>query len=114
MRRALIAPFILLAGGSGCVIVDPSCSGASAAVVVSPSIIFVSVGESFTPDATFGCDGHRQHTSPNWSIAQGSDAGVISLDLSSGRITGLRSGHATVIASPASGSGSTTVSVTVR
>jgi hypothetical protein len=51
--------------------------------------------------------------SPHWSLASTADADVVSLDASTGRITGRRVGTATVIAS-SDGVEGASVSVTVR
>jgi len=115
MQR-LLAAALLLFVASGCVIVgDPTCSG-SASVVVAPGIVIVSVGESFTPNGTESwCDGgHQAHGSPSWSLSQSSDADVIALDASTGRITGRRAGIATVVARSEHTGATSRISVTVR
>jgi hypothetical protein len=113
----LAAALLLLgAGVSGCVIVgDPACAGGGAAIVVTPGVVVVAVGESFTPSANDSwCDGGRQgHGSPEWSLAQPADGSIISVDASTGRVTGLRAGQATVVARSPSGATSS-LRVTVR
>ena len=116
MQRLLVAALLLLVV-SGCVIVgDPTCGGSGASVVVAPGVVVVSVGESFTPNGSASwCDGgHQAHGSPTWSLSQASDANVIGLDASTGRITGLRTGAATVVARSDHGGTASTVLVTVR
>jgi uncharacterized protein YjdB len=51
--------------------------------------------------------------SPEWSLSSTADAAIVSLDPSTGRITGRRAGTATVIAS-SDGVEGASVSVTVR
>ena len=113
----IVAAVLLLGGVAGCVIVgDPSCGGGGAAIVVTPGVVVVAVGQSVTPNASdTWCDnGHQAHGSPNWSLAQPGDSAIVRLDATTGRITGIRAGQATVVArSPASGATST-VAVTVR
>jgi hypothetical protein len=116
MQRLLVAALLLIVA-SGCVIVgDPTCSGSGASVIVAPGVVVVSVGESFTPGgSTSWCDGgHQGHGSPTWSLSQPSDARVIGLDAASGRITGLHTGVATVVARSDHGGATSTVLVTVR
>jgi hypothetical protein len=116
MQRFLAAALLLVAV-SGCVIVgDPTCSGGNASVIVAPGVVVVSVGESFTPNgSTSWCDGgHQAHGSPSWSLSTASDANVIGLDAATGRIIGLRSGTATVVARSDHGGAASTVVVTVR
>ena len=116
MRRSLVASLALslvLASTTGCVIVDPSCSGAGASILVTPSVVVVAVGQSQTPRAQWCRGGRYDDLSPNWSLASSADANVISLDPVTGRITGKRAGTATVIATYAGASGSS-VQVTVR
>jgi hypothetical protein len=116
MQRLLVVALLLVAV-SGCVIVgDPTCSGGSASVIVAPGVIVVSVGESFTPNgSTSWCDGgHQSHGSPTWSLSEASDGSVIGLDAATGRITGLHSGVATVVARSDHGGAQSTILVTVR
>ena len=116
MQR-LLAAALLLFVVSGCVIVgDPTCSDGGASIVVAPGIVVVSVGESFTPNGRDSwCDGgHQSYGSPNWSLSQASDADVIALDAATGRITGRRSGTATVVARSAHSDATSTIVVTVR
>ena len=115
MQR-ILATVLLLAGVSGCVIVgDPSCTGGGAAIVVTPGVVVVAVGESVTPSAsdTWCENGHAEHGSPDWSLVQPGDSAIVSLDAATGRITGLRTGEAVVMARSASGA-TTTITVTVR
>jgi hypothetical protein len=101
MRRLFVAAVaLLLATTSSCVIVDPSCVQSGASVIVAPGVVIVSVGESVTPSATQSwCGGRRQEPAhPRWSLAQPSDTAYVFLDAASGRITGRRVGHATVVA----------------
>jgi hypothetical protein len=117
MRRFLSASAALcsiVASASGCVIVDPSCnSGGGASILISPSVVFVSVGQSSTPRASWCRSGRYDNVSPEWSLGQAADANIISLDPTTGRITGKRAGQATVIATYAGAQGSS-VSVTVN
>jgi hypothetical protein len=115
MRRSLVASAVLvLASTSGCVIVDPSCgSRGGATILVSPSVVYVAVGESRTPRASW-CRGGRYDDVPaHWSLGATADANVISLDPATGRITGKRAGTAAVIATY-DGAEGTRVEVTVR
>ena len=116
MQRLLPAALLVLAV-SGCVVVgDPTCSGGGASIVVAPGVVIVSVGESFTPNGSDSwCDGGRQaHGSPDWSLSQATDANVIALDATTGRITGRRSGVATVVARSSHTGATSTILVTVR
>jgi hypothetical protein len=116
MRRALyntIASFGLVASSASCVIVDPGCGAGGASILVSPTVVFVAVGQSATPKATWCRNGHYDPMSPQWSLASTADAEFVSLDASTGRITGRRVGTATVIAS-SDGVEGASVSVTVR
>jgi len=116
MQRVLVAALLLFAV-SGCVIVgDPTCSGGGAAVVVTPGVVVVAVGESFTPNASDSwCDGgHQSHGSPTWSLAQASDASIVALDPTTGRVTGLRAGIVTVVARSDHSSATSAIQVTVR
>ena len=116
MRHLFLAALLLVAV-SGCVIVgDPTCGGSSASLVVAPGIVVVSVGQSFTPNGSESwCDsGHQVHSSPSWSLSQPSDGNVIALDASTGRVTGLKAGVATVIATSAHSDASSAIVVTVK
>lgn len=116
MQRLLAAALLLFAV-SGCVIVgDPTCSGGGASIVVAPGVVVVSVGESFTPNGSESwCDsGHQAHGSPSWSLSQATDGDVIALDASTGRITGRRTGVATVVAKSEHTGATSTILVTVR
>jgi len=116
MQR-LLAAVLLVFAVSGCVIVgDPTCSDGGATVVVAPGVVVVSVGESFTPNGSDSwCDnGHQSYGSPSWSLSQPSDADVIALDAATGRITGRRTGVATVVARSEHTGATSTLVVTVR
>ncbi|HEY7237138.1 MAG TPA: hypothetical protein VH539_23475 [Gemmatimonadaceae bacterium] len=116
MQRVLAAALLLVAV-SGCVIVgDPTCGGSSASVVVAPGVVVVAVGESFTPNGSDNwCDGgHQGHGSPSWSLSQASDGGIVTLDASTGRVTGLRPGVVTVVARSEHSTATSSIQVTVR
>jgi hypothetical protein len=116
MQRFVLAA-LLLVGASGCVIVgDPTCGGSSASLIVAPGVVVVSVGQSFTPNGSESwCEGgHQAQGSPSWSLGQPSDAAVIALDATTGRVTGLKSGVATVIAKSAHSDATSAILVTVR
>jgi hypothetical protein len=116
MQRVLPAALLLFAV-SGCIIVgDPTCGGGGAAVVVTPGVIVVAVGESFTPNASDSwCDGgHQSHGSPSWSLAHAGDASIVSLDASTGRVTGLRTGVVTVVARSDHSGATSSIQVTVH
>lgn len=99
MRRLLAPSAALFALATGCVIVDPSCGGSGGTtILISPSVIFVAVGQSATPHASWCRHGRYDDLSPEWSVASAADANVIALDPVTGRITGKRPGTATVIA----------------
>ena len=116
MQRLLVAALLVFAI-SGCVIVgDPTCNSGGASVVVAPGIVIVSVGESFTPNGSDSwCDGgHQAYGSPSWSLSKPVDSDVIALDVSTGRITGRRTGIATVVARSEHTGDTSTIVVTVR
>jgi hypothetical protein len=116
MQRVLAAALLLLVV-SGCIIVgDPTCGGGGAAVIVTPGVVVVAVGESFTPNASDSwCDGgHHAHGSPSWSLSHASDTAFVSLDASTGRITGRRTGVATVMARSDHSTATSSIQVTVR
>ena len=116
MQRLLAAALLVFAV-SGCVFVgDPTCNGGGASIVVAPGVVVVSVGESFTPNGSDSwCEsGHQAHSSPSWSLSQPNDGSVIALDASTGRITGRRTGVATVVASSGHSGATSTIVVTVR
>jgi len=116
MRRALsssIACLAIVALSASCVIVDPGCGAGGAAILVSPTVVFVAVGQSAIPKASWCRNGHYDPMSPQWSLASSADGDVVLLDGSTGRITGRRVGTATVIAS-SDGVDGASVSVTVR
>ena len=101
MRRSLIASVALSASAwavSGCVIVDPSCSGGGGSILITPSVVVVAVGQTATPRASWCRNGHYDRLSPQWSLGQAADANVISVDAMTGVITGRRAGKASVIA----------------
>ena len=116
MRRALsgsIASLGLVAASASCVIVDPGCGAGGASILVSPTVVFVAVGQSATPKASWCRNGRYDNMSPQWSLGTSADANIISLDPSTGQVTGKRAGQATVIATYAGVQGSS-VAVTVR
>jgi hypothetical protein len=116
MQRVLAAALLLFAV-SGCVIVgDPTCSSGSAAVVVTPGVVVVAVGQSFTPNGSDSwCDGgHQSYGSPSWNLSRPGDSVYVSLDGTTGRITGLHTGVATVVARSDHSGATSTVQVTVR
>lgn len=116
MQRVLAVALLLFAV-SGCVIVgDPTCSGGGAAVVVTPGVVVVAVGQSFTPNASDQwCDGgHQSYGSPSWSLSHPADSVYVSLDATTGRITGLRSGIATIMARSDHSGATSSIQVMVR
>ena len=101
MRRALTvsaALAALVAATSGCVIVDPSCSGGGASIVVTPSVVVVSVGQTTRPSASWCRGGRYDRVSPSWSLGATADANIINVDAATGAITGRRTGRASVVA----------------
>jgi uncharacterized protein YjdB len=116
MRRLLslsVASAIAL-GTTGCLLVDASCGGGGGASIhISPTVVFVSVGQSTTPKASWCRNGRYDNMNPQWSLGSSADANVISLDPVTGRITGKRAGTATVIATYQGVEGSR-VTVTVQ
>ena len=116
MRRSLIAVAAVSVSAwavAGCVIVDPSCSVGGASIVISPSVVVVAVGQTATPRASYCRGGHYDRVSPQWSLGQATDATVISVDATTGVITGKRPGKASVIATYEGAEGSR-VQVTVE
>ena len=117
MRRFLAASAafsMIVVSAGGCVIVDPSsCGGDGASILISPTVVYVSVGESRTPKASWCRDGRYDDLSPRWSLGSSADANVISLDPVTGRVTGKRAGQATVVATYAGAEGPS-FQVTVR
>ena len=116
MRRAfcnIAASLALVASSASCIIVDPGCGAGGAAILVSPAVVFVAVGQSATPSARWCRNGHYDPMTPQWSLGSAADGNVVSLDASTGRITGRRAGRATVIAT-SEGVGGGSVSVTVE
>lgn len=116
MRRALFAftaSLAIVASTASCVIVDPACGPGGASILISPTVVLVSVGQSATPKASWCRNGRYDTMTPQWSLGSAADGNVISLDSSTGRITGRRAGTATVIATSAGVEGAS-VSVTVR
>ena len=117
MRRVMLAGLATLVMTSGCVIVDPSCSSSAASIYVSPTVVVVAVGQSFTPSASErGCDGryYRSHSSPRWSLVNAADSVFVSVNATTGEITGRRVGRATVAVSSMESDGVATVDVTVH
>ena len=116
MRRALFVSavsFATAASVAGCLIVDPGCGVGGASILVSPTVVFVAVGQSATPKASWCRNGHYDPFTPEWSLSSTADASVVALDPGTGRITGRRAGTATVIAT-SDGVEGARVSVTVR
>jgi hypothetical protein len=116
MRRALVvlaASFTTLGSYFRCVVGDVSCANGGLLIIVSPSVVVVGVGESVTPTASLCHDGRFDPISPNWTFGSRADSNVIALDRATGRLTGLRRGQASVIAT-ANGAEGSRVSVTVR
>ena len=112
MRRSLLSSALVVAI-SGCVIVDPSCTSGGASILITPSVVFVSVGQTATPRASWCRGGRYDRVSPTWSLGQAADANVISVNASTGAITGKRAGKASVIATYEGAEGSR-VDVTVE
>ncbi|HEX5073059.1 MAG TPA: Ig-like domain-containing protein [Gemmatimonadaceae bacterium] len=116
MRRAfckVVASLGLVVSSASCVIVDPGCGAGGASILISPTVVFVAVGQSATPRASWCRNGRYDPMSPHWSLGSADDATVIDLDPETGRITGRRAGRATVIAT-SEGAGGASVSVTVE
>jgi len=119
MRRSVIASVSAVASSllavvsASCVIVDPACSSGGASILISPTVVFVSVGQTATPRASWCRGGHYDRVSPHWSLGQAADANVISVDADTGAITGRRAGKASVIATYEGAEGSR-VEVTVQ
>jgi len=116
MRRSLLASVVsstLALASAGCVIVDPACSSAGASIFISPSTVIVAVGQTATPRASWCRGGHYDRVSPKWSLGQAADANVISVNATTGEITGRRAGRASVIATYEGAEGSR-VEVTVE
>ena len=116
MRRALFASvvsFAAAASSASCVIVDPGCGPGGASILISPTVVFVAVGQSATPKASWCRNGRYDPMTPQWSLGSAADANVVSLDPSTGRITGRRAGTATVVAT-SDGLQGASLSVTVR
>jgi uncharacterized protein YjdB len=116
MRRfpsALVALSAIAFSSSSCVIVDPGCGTGGASILITPSVVFVAVGQSTTPRASWCRNGRYDNMNPQWSLGQSADATIIGLDPVTGQITGKRAGSATVVATYAGVSGAS-VSVTVR
>jgi uncharacterized protein YjdB len=116
MRRALFASVVSFAAAglsASCVIVDPGCGPGGASILISPTVVFVAVGQSTTPKASWCRNGHYDPFTPQWSLSSTADANIVSLDPATGRITGRRAGTATVVAT-SDGVEGASVSVTVR
>ncbi len=98
-----------------CIVNDPSPCGSNGGlfILVSPSVVVVSVGESLTPRASWCRDGRYDNVPAQWSLAQAADADLITLDATTGRITGRRGGQAKVSATYAGADGAA-LQVTVR
>ena len=116
MRRLMLASLIVCATTTGCIIVDPSCGSSGASVYVSPTVVVIAVGQTATPIASErGCDGrYHGHSSPRWSLVNAADSTFISLNVTTGEITGRRSGKATVEARSMESGSTATVAVTVH
>ena len=90
---------MLAVASSGCIIVDPSCSGSSGtSIFISPSVVVVAVGQTTRPSASWCRGGRYDRVSPQWSLGSAADGNLISVDASTGVITGKRAGKASVIA----------------
>ena len=117
MRRFLTtsaAMSAILATSAGCVIVDPStCNAGGASILITPSVVLVAVGQTTTPRASWCRNGRYDSLSPRWSLGSSADANFISVDATTGAITGKRAGSATVVATYAGADGGS-VTVTVR
>ena len=116
MRRfpsALVALPAVALVSTNCLIVDPGCGTGGASILITPSVVYVGVGQSTTPRASWCREGHYNDMNPQWSLGSAADATIIGLDPATGRITGKRTGSATVVATYAGVSGSS-VTVTVR
>ena len=117
MRRfssaSILLSAVVVSTTSSCLIVDPSCASGSTSILVSPSTVVIAVGGSATPKASWCHGGNYGPNNPQWSLSRPADANIIDLDPSTGRITGLRAGQATVIAKAADAEGAS-VTVTVR
>ena len=117
MRRFLVASMAYSTAASSftCVVNGPSCGSSNGGlfILVSPSAVVVSVGESLTPRASWCRDGRYDDVSAQWSLGQAADGNIITLDATTGRITGRRAGEATVIATHEGAEGAS-LKVTVR
>lgn len=117
MRRfpsALAALSAIVASAANCIIVDPSCSSSGGtSILISPSVVFISVGQSTTPRASWCRNGRYDNGSPRWSLGSTADGNIISVNATTGEITGRRPGTATVVAT-ADGVDGSRVSVTVQ
>jgi hypothetical protein len=117
MHRLLVASMAYSTAASSftCVVNDPSPCGSSGGlfILVSPSVVVVSVGESLTPRASWCRDGRYDNVPAQWSLDQAAQANIITLDATTGRITGRRTGQATVIANHEGAEGAS-LKVTVR
>ena len=118
MRRpfaasAVLSAMLICSAYTSCVFVSDGCAGGGAAILVSPTTVVVAVGASTTPHASWCSGGRYQSASPRWSLSQPADANFISVDASTGRITGKRAGTARVIATHEGAEGAS-VTVTVQ
>lgn len=97
MRTRRLVPvlgLLLLAGGSGCGLLDPEVCHHGILYDVDPREATISVGESFTPTATVTtCPEGVREISPSWSAE---DAAIVEVDAGTGRITGLAAGETVV------------------
>lgn len=117
MRR-IFSTFVslsaIVATSASCVIVDPStCNAGGASILITPSVVVVAVGQTTTPRASWCRNGRYDSLSPRWSLGSAADANIISVDATTGAITGKRAGSATVVATYAGADGGS-VTVTVR
>jgi hypothetical protein len=104
----------IVATCASCVIVDPStCNSGGASILITPSVVVVAVGQTSTPRASWCRNGRYDSLSPRWSLGSTADANIISVDATSGAITGKRTGNATVVATYEGVDGGS-VSVSVR
>src|SRR3954462_7174834 len=118
MHRFLVASMAYSTAASSftCVVNDPSScssSGGGLFILVSPSTVVVAVGESLTPRASWCRDGRYDNVPAQWSLGQAADANIITLDATTGRITGRRAGQVKVIATYEGADGAA-LQVTVR
>ena len=117
MRRFFstsLSVFAIVATSASCVIVDPStCNAGGASILITPSVVVVAVGQTSTPRASWCRNGRYDSLSPRWSLGSTADANIISVDATTGEITGKRAGSARVVATYDGADGGS-VSVSVR